>query len=463
MKKEGIPTKREFEELKHKARRLSIKEGIFWSIKSSFGDYYVAPFAIAMQMGNSLVAVINSLWNLNPISQLWGSQLVEKYKRKNVLMKTISVDALGWFFMALIGILYFLNIKRTILPYLLIIDFSFILIAGGLGHPSWFSWMGDLVDSKFRGRWFSKRNTLINFTTIILAISAAFILKHFKNEGKEILGFVILFAIAFLARAYCARIIKKHYEPKFKKTKSKKINLKKFIKESKKTNFGKFTLFRGIFALAVGITSPLTAIYLLRFLQFNYLTYIIIILSGTFFSIITLNMWGKIADKYGNYRVIAITTILIPLTPLLWILSPNKIYLFLVPAILGGTTWTAFIMASGNFVYDNIKKRNLGNAISYFNLFVGLGAFIGGLIGAILIKVIHTSWIEPIFLIFLIGTILRMVVVGIGIPKLKEIKKEKKKFKNLEDFEKTILHEVRPTIMEDIHQIATIKDYISEK
>jgi MFS family permease len=449
-------------ELKHKTRRLSIKEGIFWSVKASFGDHYVAPFAIAMQMSNSLVAILNSLWNLNPISQLWGSKFVGKYKRKNVLMKTISVDALGWLFMAMIGILYFLNIKRTILPYFLIADFALILLAGGLGHPSWFSWMGDVVDAKFRGRWFSKRNTIISFTTIILAISAALILSSLKNSGKEMIGFIILFGIAFLARAYCVKIIGKHYEPKFKKRKRKKLYLKKFIQESRKTNFGKFTLFRGIFALTIGITSPLTAIYLLRILQFDYLTYIIIILSGTFFSIITLNLWGKIADKYGNYRVIAITTLIIPLTPLLWILSPSKIYLFLVPAILGGTAWTAFIMASGNFIYDNVLKRNLGNAISYFNLFIGIGAFIGGLIGAILIKTIQTTWIEPIFFIFIIGTLARMIVVGLWMPKLREIK-NKRKFKNIENFKDIILKEAKPTIVEDMHEIAAIKDYIVEK
>jgi len=462
MKKEVIPNKTELKELKHKTRRLSIKEGIFWSVKASFGDHYVAPFAIAMQMSNSLVAILNSLWNLNPISQLWGSKFVEKYKRKNVLMKTISLDSFGWLLMAIIGILYFLNIKRTLLPYLLIVDFILILVAGGLGHPSWFSWMGDVVDAKFRGRWFSKRNTIISFTTIILAISAALVLRYFKNNGEEIIGFIILFGIAFLARAYCVKIIGKHYEPPFKKKKSKKKHLKKFIKESRKTNFGKFTLFRGIFAIAVGITSPLTAIYLLRILQFDYLTYIIIILSGTFFSIITLNLWGRIADKYGNYGVIAVTTIVIPLTPLLWILSPHKIYLFLVPAILGGTAWTAFIMASGNFIYDNVQRKNLGNAISYFNLFIGLGALTGGIIGAILIKVVQTNWIEPIFLIFMIGSLLRMIVVGISIPKLKEIKK-KKKFKNIENFKKILLKEAKPTIIEDIHEIASIKSYITEK
>jgi MFS family permease len=185
-------------------------------------------------------------------------------------------------------------------------------------------------------------------------------------------------------------------------------------------------------------------------------------MSETLFSILTLNLWGKIADKYGNYKVIALTTILIPLTPLLWIISTNKIYLFLVPALIGGTSWTAFLMVSGNFIYDNIGKEKRGKAISNFNLFLGIGAFIGGMIGAILIETINTTWIEPIYLIFIIGAIARLIIVSFWIPKIKEIK-HKRKLKNLKELEKTLLKETKPTIKEDLHEIMRIKSYIKER
>ena len=42
--------------LKHKARRLSIKEGAFSTIRQSLGDTYITPFAIAINSSNSLIA-----------------------------------------------------------------------------------------------------------------------------------------------------------------------------------------------------------------------------------------------------------------------------------------------------------------------------------------------------------------------------------------------------------------------
>ncbi len=456
------PTKSEEKELKHHTRRLSIKEGIFWTFRTSFGDYYIAPFTIAMGAKSSLIIILNSIWNLGPISQLVGSRFIGKTKRKKVLIKTLTLEAIAWLFIAFIGYLYLQNLYTPFLPVLTIIGLGLMVFAGGLGYPSWFSLMGDIVDNKFRGRWFSKRSTILSLTTIILAITAALILNYFKNTGNEIIGFIFLFLIAAFARFYCVRLIARHYEPELKIKKEKEFNLKKFIKELKNSNFGKFVLFRSMFAMATGLTAPLVSIYLLRYLQFDYLTFIIISLSGTFFSILTLNLWGKISDKYGNYKVIALTTFVIPLTPLLWILSTNKIYLFLVPAIIGGTAWTAFIMTSGNFIYDNVDKEKRGKAVSYLNLFLGIGAFSGGMIGALLIEIINTNWIEPIYLIFFIGTLARMIVVGFWIPKFKEIK-HKKKIKGIKDFKDIIIKEAKPTILEDVHEIIAIKDYMQEK
>ena len=454
-------SKSEEKELKHRTRRLSIKEGILWSGRASLGDYFVAPFAVFVNMSTPLIAILNSLWSLGPIAQLFGSKKIGKTSRKSILTKTMLIDALGWFVLALIAFLYLKDIGMTFLPYLIILDIATILLSCGYGHPSWFSWMGDVVDAKYRGRWFSKRSTIISFTTIIFAISASFYVEHAKEIGKTNIAFIILFLLAFLFRLYSMFTIRRHYEPELKIGKEKKIPVKKIIEEYKKTNLGKFTIFRGILALIIGLTSPLISIYLLRYLGLDYVTYMAIYLSGTLFSVITLNLWGKIADKYGNYRVIALTTIIIPFTPILWILSSSPLYLFIVPAILGGTAWSAFIMASGNFIYDNTTKKTRGRSISYFNFLTAVGGLVGGLISSLLIDVIHTTWIEPIPLIFISGSILRMFIIGYWVPKLKEIKK-KNPLNGLKDIENIILREVRPTITEDFHEIGSIGKYLKE-
>jgi MFS family permease len=249
---------------------------------------------------------------------------------------------------------------------------------------------------------------------------------------------------------------------KLKKKKPDDESFFKFIKKIRKTNFGKFTLFRGMFAVSIAISSSIIAIYLLRNLKFDYLSYILISLAGTLFTVVLLNIWGKVADKYGNYKVLALTSIFIPITPLLWIISPSKIYLFLIPAVLGGTSWAGFIMASTNYIYLNTNNQNQEKYISYLNMVIGIGAFIGAGISAILLKVVDIKFIEPIILLFIISFVLRTITVLIWIPKLKDDNK-KKELKGIGDFRKIIIKEVKPTLREDFHEIVEIKNYLKEK
>lgn len=455
--------KRKEDELKHKARRYSIQEGIFASAKEAFGTNYVSPFAIAINMSNSLVAMLSSVAGIfGPISQMFGSRLIEKHSRKKVLRKKVFLEALMWIPLIIIAILFYKGIITNILPVFLIFFFSLYVMLANMGYPAWFSWMGDIIDEKYRGRWFSKRNLLSGFVSLVLAISASFFLDYFKKNDWTMFGFIILFSLALIARLISWRILKKQYEPKIKLKKGYHFSFMEFLIKAPKNNFGRFAIFRACFAFSTSISSAVVAIYLLRTLQLSYSYYMIILFSATVFSLIVMELWGKIADKYGNYFVLVITTILIPLIPIAWILSTSLFYLIIVPGVIRGVSWAGFNLASGNFIYDNVSKQKRGLAISYFNVLMGIGVFLGAGLGALLIKFLNTKTIEPIIMIFLIGTIVRMIVVFWWVPKFREIKKIKK-FDGFRSLKNLVLKEAKPTINEEIHQLISIKKYINTK
>src|SRR3989339_89093 len=198
-----------------------------------------------------------------------------------------------------------------------------------------------------------------------------------------------------------------------------------------------------------------------RYLQFIYSIYMAITLSLTLFSLFVLGLWGKFADLYGNYRVLCITTIFIPTIPILYILSPSPIYLILIPSLIGGISWAGFDLVARNFVYDNVRRENRGLIVSYYNLLIGIGTFLGAGLGAFLIKFLTVSFIEPIVLIFILDSLLRMAVVFYWVPKIKEVKETKKlsrrKIKNL------LFKQTKPILMEEVQQIMSIKEYMEKK
>ena len=447
--------------LKHKARRQSIKEGIFASAKMSFGDRFVHPFAIAINTSNPLVALLTSITGLlGPLSQLISAQKFRKYSRKKVVLTTVFIESLMWLPFIAIAILFSKGIIVDLLPVLLLLSFSIYIIMSNAGHSYWFSWVGDIVDKKYRGRWFSKRTLLMGVVSVILAILASFFLDYFKKIDLAMVGFMILFSLALISRFLSWLTFKKQYEPKLKFKKENYFSFWQFLRKAPKNNFGKFTIFRALFAFAGAISGAIWSIYLLRYLGFSYSIYMIILVSEIMFSLLFVELWGKLADKYGNYKVLVITTMFLPITPILWVLHPSPIYLIFVPALIGGIAWGGFALAIGNFIYDNVGKQKRSLAISYYTMLWGIGVAAGAGVAALLIKYLTIELFEPIILIFFIGSIARMIVVGWWIPKLKEVRKtEKATSKKLK---KTIIKEIKPTLIEEAHAISSIGHYLRE-
>jgi len=448
-------------ERKYLSRFHSIQEGIFCSVRSSFGDRYIAPFAIAINTSNSAVAMLTSLSGLfGPLSQMFGSKLMESNSRKKILRRFIFYESFIWlFFLGIVGLFYF-NLLVSLLPVFLLLFFAIYMSIAHIPIPAWFSWMGDLVNEKYRGRWFSKRTFIIGFTSVILAIASAIFLDLMKERNFLILGFGILFFLAFLARLYSWKTFKKMYEPELK---LKKSNLKGFgfwdvLLNYKKDNFSKFVWFRFLLSFGTFISAPLFAVYLLRYLGFSYLIYMAITLAATVFSLLVIDLWGVLTDKFGNYEVLILTAALIPMVPLLWMISPSAIYLMVVPALVGGIAWAGFNLAAGNFIYDNIASEKRGIAVSYYNVLNGLGVFFGAGLGALLIKYLTIDFITPIFAIFIISAAVRLLAVVFLLPKVKEIRKIPKI--RPRQLGRMVLKYARPTLVEEGHEIVSIRKYL---
>lgn len=448
-------------ELKHNARNRSIKEGIFGSAQMSFGNSYITPFAIAINSSNSLVALISAISGiLGPLTQIFGSKLSEKYSRKKIILKSIFFGAFAWLSFILIAILFYKGIIINTLPFLFLILLSIYIVIVNISEPAWFSWIGDIVDNKYRGRWFSKRNLIRGFVILVLTISSAFLLDYFRKKNWLMFGFIILFLLASLSKLLYWKSFRKQYFPKIKIGKEDYFSFWDFLINARKNNFGKFSIFRALLSFSIFISSSLMTVYLLRYLKFSYLTYMTIILSQVLFSLIVLELWGKFGDRYGNYKILYITTILIPIVPILWILFKSPIYLIFVPALISGISWSGFNLAANNFVYDNVNPKKRGFAVSYYNMFNGIGIFFGAILGAFLIKFLKTSF-EPILMIFVISSLISMVIIFFWIPKIKEIKKTGK-FRDSESLKEMIFVEAKPTILEEIHEIMSIKKYLKK-
>ncbi|MFA6255112.1 MAG: MFS transporter [Patescibacteria group bacterium] len=414
--------KKNREKLFAKTRRLSRREGAVASVMFGINDNNITPYAVELGASTFSVGLLNSLVNLfGPLSQIFGSKLLEKYHRKKIVFWTVMLQASACLLLAWLG-LSFLDSQKTLnlVPALILSSLLYIFF-GSLASPAWFSLIGDAVPENTRGKYFSHRNRLALLFWLSATLVSAFILQYFQSQ-EIILGFVIIFVIAALARYVSAFYLNRHYVEELKLSPDYYFPFWRFISGIKNYNFNKFALFTSAMVFATNIAGPFFAVYLWQDLKFPPVLFMITITSWRFFSFLFYPLWGHFADKYGNRELLRLGTLLIIPMPFLWLFSTNPFYLIFVPQLVSGAGWAAFELAASNFIYDSIKPQRRALIVAYYNFLNGLGLFLGAILGGLLAQYINFSFINSFLFIFIISGTARLIMGLIFLPPIKEVR-----------------------------------------
>lgn len=410
-----------FDRLRRKSLDYSIKDGSAYSVMDSLGNGYIIPYAIALGANNSFIGFIASLPGLiSSMFQIITPKLIERYARKTIITIFALLQAVMWLPIALLAVINF-DFKYTLLAlmvlYIISVSFNAAI------SPSWTSWMKDLVPEKEYGRFFGKRNKITGFIGLIAMIAAGFMLDLFKKINYVFIGFFILFLVSFLARLTSRHFLKKQYEPPLKLNKEYYFSFWQFIKKMPTNNFGRFAIYVALMQFAVNIASPFVTVYILKDLKFDYAMFTVLITIQAFATLITMPLWGRFSDKYGNISTLKIAGMLVPLVPLLWIFSRNFYYLTFVQTF-AGIVWAGFNLAAANFIFSCTTRERISLCAAYSGILNTLGLFIGATMGGFLSTRINIG-INSFFALFIISTVARYLVSVFFLPLVKEVREVK--------------------------------------
>ena len=407
---------------KQKALKVSIHEGAASSLSLSIGETYITPFALALKAQPFHIGIINSFSGLiSPLAQFFGSKILEKYTRKKIVLFSALIQSLLWIPIVLLAFAFWKGMFQENAIYFLLIFYSLLSALGGLLYPAWFSWMGDLVPEKERGKYFGNRTRILSAVGLIGVLIGAFVLDAFKTRGLLLFGFASLFLAASLFRFVSYIILHKQYSPQFKLKKKYYFSLLDFLKRF--DNFGKFAVYQALFNFVLMIASPFFAVYMLQELNFNYITFMIVTIRSTIYYLIFVTLIGKFSDKYGNRLLLHTGAFLFSINPILWIFIKSPLLLILIPQMIVGLANAALVIGHINFTYGSVSKEHRAICTAYANILIGIGVFFGSLLGGLIINYAHPSFINTFVFVFLISAIGRFAVSFIFLKILKDEKK----------------------------------------
>ena len=404
--------------------RHSVRDGVAYSVMAGAGETYFSAYALFLKATASqvswLTALPSLLGSLIQIASAWLGRRTGR--RKPVILFGVTLQALMW-----LPIIW--------LPYLFPGQAVPILIACvalyqagfSLANPAWSSLMGDLVPERRRGRFFANRSRLMSLTSFF-ALAAAGLALHFsKAGGNTRLGFTLVFALALLARLYSALQLARMHEPALPAAFAAVPELKLSWTDSP---FVRFTLFFAAMQCAAAIAAPFFSVYMLRDLHFSYLHYMVSLGLAVLAQFGTLRLWGRLGDIFGNRLILSVTGFVIPLFPVLWLVSSNFWYV-LGLQMFGGLCWAGFSLSAGNYLYDTMPPTRRAAYTAVHNLLANSAIFVGALFGGFLSTVAPDTirlfghplhWTSSLWAVLLVSTLARAVVSLISIPQLREVR-----------------------------------------
>jgi MFS family permease len=385
--------------------RSSFKDGVFAAWMAGVTDHYATPVALFLGATVQQVALITALPNLvSSLSQFFAVRVIYWVGgRQKLLVRLVLSQAT---LIGCVAALPLLEISDRI--ELLLVFLILAAVCAGLAGPAWGSLMSDYVPPSKRGQYFGWRSRTVGVMTVC-SILASGLLLNFSRQFSYAAGFSIIFTVAALCRYISGYYISRMDEPPHKKDPASDFTFLMFLRRFRESNFLKFVVFSGCLTFATYLSAPFFAVFMLRDLQLDYVTYMVLQVSSALAGLIALPLWGRHADLVGNVRVLRLSSMCAALIPIFWLFSHQPAYLMAVQ-IFGGFSWSGVTLSAGNFIYDAVTPQKRVRCIAYYNVFNGSALFAGSFLGGYLASRLPAIFGYRLLTLFVISCFCRILV-----------------------------------------------------
>ncbi len=410
-------------ELVRQSLRTSIKEGLAWAVMSGAGARYVEPFVILAGSSPLAVGALSFIPNFGQALVQWlGANYVDRGgRRKATIVRCMLLQALMW---GPICLAIFLPQPASYL--LLLVAYALAMFFDSFGIPAWNSLMGDLVPADRRGWFFGFRNSLISLAIVGVFVSGGWWLSYCERTpglarwtlASKDFGFLALFVIAGLARLVSARYMNRMHDPPYVRTPSDDFSLLDFLRRAPRANFGRFVFYLTLIHIGYGFMGPFYGWYLLDQCQFTTGVYANILVVGLAIGVFTQALWGRLADRVGNKRIITICGIGAIFFPLLLIFCRSPWH-FAAVQLYDGVMTAGFAIATGNYIFDVVSPPKRARCVAYYTLFITVGIALGAFPGALVAKyvpmplVLGPLSITHAFQLLLVGSVIFRLLANV--------------------------------------------------
>lgn len=321
--------------------------------------------------------------------QLPASFIIERYgHRMRVFLIANLIHRSLWLVIAAIPWL----LPREQQPLGLITLMLLSSTSQSASSPAWYSWLSDVVPSRIRGRYLSRRTQAGQIVSLILTVVVGAILDMAEASSGMALGRAVSVILALAAVAGIVDILFFVTIPDpGAHTKKQGLHWRELFAEPlQNRSFRRYLMFTGMITFSVGIMGQFTWLYVFDVVHLsNIQANMMLVTAPMIVAMFAVPFWGRMIDKLGRKPVAMIATACVIHGGVVWaVIREGSI----MPGYLGILTaafaWPGVDLASYNILLGLVrKKRGGGQNTAYVALnsvMVAAAGTASGLLGGLL-------------------------------------------------------------------------------
>ena len=282
---------------------------------------FLTAFAVALGASNLTIGLLAAIPALGQLMQFPGVILVEHVRRRRTV--TVLAALIGRFSLTAMSIAPWLP-PDNVLPLLTGVAVVHAL-CGSIAGCSWNSWMRDLLPPEELNRFFARRmmySTLLgaalSFVTAQVIVSA-----ELTRLDQTISLYSCLTTAGGLAGLLGLIFVWRTPEPQMSRPIEAIKILTMLAKPFRTPNFRRLMVFQTAWGLSVNLATPFFTVYMLRTLEIPLSTVTLLVVCGQLSNVASIQLWGRLADRFSNKAVLRISGHLFVAGLLGWLFTGN--------------------------------------------------------------------------------------------------------------------------------------------
>ncbi len=385
--------------------RMIMGDGVACSVMIGIGENYLAPFALALGMGEVVAGLIASVPLLaGAVLQLLTPLAIRRLgSHRRWVVTCVMCQAISFLPMAIAAAV------GSIPVWLLFLLAAVYWGSGMASGPAWNSWVETLIPGRIRDSYFGRRTRFCQAATLIGFTGGGFWLAWGDLHGGPLTAFAVLFVAAAVCRFGSAAMLGRQSEPPHSRHVGGQLSLRAAFGRLRSESDGRLLIYLWAMQAGAQVASPFFTPFMLGELKFSYGKYMLIVSTSLAAKAIAAPTLGVLAQRFGARRLLLIGGVIVIPLPLLWIVSQAMTMLIAIQ-VLAGAAWATYELASFLILFEAIGSRERVGMLTLFNFGNAAATVAGSLIGGALLAAFGESY-SGYMAVFAASALVRLATV----------------------------------------------------